>query len=149
MAKFERLTTHIPGMPLYTLSVCEECKRESSEEDREDWRCPDCDAKGDALNRLGMYEDSGMTPERVQELGRADADMRLMVMPELPQDMGDPMEPLKIEAAARSVLMKIDYLKEKDPSKISPLDYTLYACCYHALEQKRDELLAKESKADD
>lgn len=99
-------------------------------------------------SRLKAYEDA-LPLERAKALSEADADMRLMVMPELPQDMGDPMEPLKIEAAARSVFMKIDYLKEKDPSKISPLDYTLYACCYHALEQKRDELLAKESKADD
>lgn len=95
-------------------------------------------------SRLKAYEDA-LPLERAKALSEAEADMRLMVMPELPQDMGDPMEPLKIEAAARSVLMKIDYWKEKDPKKLTHLDYTLYACCYHALERMRDELLAKES----
>lgn len=104
-------------------------------------------ANGEKAERLSKYE-KAFSVERAQELAEADEDMRLMVMPDLPQDMGDPMEPLKIEAAARSVLMKIDYWKEKDPNKLSSLDYTLYACCYHALEQKRDELLAKEGKAD-
>lgn len=84
--------------------------------------------------RLKKYEDA-MPLERALELSAANDDMRLLVVPELPQDMGDPMEPLKIEAAARSVLMKIDYWREKDLTKISPLDYTLYACCYHALKR--------------
>lgn len=142
MAKFERLTEQIGYSNAEMIGLENAVLEGFLETDKF------CCVRN-AINRLAAYEDSGLSPERAQELGRADADMRLMVVPELPQDMGDPMEPLKIEAAARSVLMKIDYWKEKDPSKISPLDYTLYACCYHALERMRDELLAKEGKADE
>lgn len=98
--------------------------------------------------QLAKYEDSGLTPERAQELAKADESMRLLVMPKLPQDMDDVMEPVKIEAAARSVLMKIDYWKEKDPKKLSVLDYTLYAVCYHALERMRDDLISEGGDTD-
>ena len=35
----------------------------------------------DALNRLAVYEDTGLTPERVQELARAESEGRLVVLP--------------------------------------------------------------------
>lgn len=35
----------------------------------------------DALQRLAAYEDSGLTPERAQELGKAEAEGRVVVLP--------------------------------------------------------------------
>ena len=35
----------------------------------------------DALNRLAEYEDSGLSPEEVQELAKAKADGRLKILP--------------------------------------------------------------------
>ena len=35
----------------------------------------------DALNRLAAYEDSGLSPEEVQELAQAKADGRLVILP--------------------------------------------------------------------
>lgn len=38
-------------------------------------------ASGDAAKRLAAYEDSGLSPEQVQELTKAKADGRLVVLP--------------------------------------------------------------------
>jgi hypothetical protein len=48
--------------------------------------CLDDGIVGKAINRLAAYEDSGLTPEEVQELAQAKADGRLVV---LPCKMGD------------------------------------------------------------
>jgi hypothetical protein len=41
----------------------------------------------DALNRLAAYEDSGLTPEQVHELAKAEAEGRLVVLPCKPGDV--------------------------------------------------------------
>ena len=43
----------------------------------------------EALNRLAAYEDTGLAPERVTELARAEKDGRLVVLPP-PAKEGDP-----------------------------------------------------------
>jgi hypothetical protein len=58
----------------------------------------------DSFNRLAAYEDSGLTPEQVQELAKAEADGRLVVLPckvgnavypiDIDRDLGKP--PLRI-----------------------------------------------------
>ena len=41
----------------------------------------DFDGLTEAINRLAEYEDSGLSPEEVQELAKAKADGRLVVLP--------------------------------------------------------------------
>ena len=42
-------------------------------------------------------------------------------------DMNNPLESIKVEAALRSELLKMDFRKEHNPKDISPLDYTIIA----------------------
>lgn len=54
-------------------------------------------------------------------------------------DMGDPLEPLKISSALNGEIMKFEYRKEHDPKKISILDYTIMAALVEALEKRTGE----------
>jgi hypothetical protein len=40
-----------------------------------------CSMQDAVLQKCGQYEDSGLTPERAQELGKADAEGRVVVLP--------------------------------------------------------------------
>ena len=97
----ERMTRHMDGVPaswaLYNLIACDECKATTTEEERDEYGCPWCDSKGEALGRLGQYEDSGLTPERAAELGKADDEGRLVVLPLLKREdlEGDLAEVIK------------------------------------------------------
>lgn len=42
-------------------------------------------------------------------------------------DMENPLEPIKVEAALRSEILKINYRKEHNPKDISELDLTIIA----------------------
>ena len=42
-------------------------------------------------------------------------------------DMNNPLEPLKVESALKSEIMKLNYRKEHKPESISVLDYTIIA----------------------
>lgn len=61
-----RLTRKMEPIPVYELAICEQCRAESTEEEREEWNCPSCDSSGDALNRLGEYEDTSLSPKGVE-----------------------------------------------------------------------------------
>jgi hypothetical protein len=47
----------------------------------------DFDGLTEAINRLAEYEDSGLSPEEVQELAKAKADGRLKILPAKPGDI--------------------------------------------------------------
>ena len=47
----------------------------------------DFDGLTEAINRLAEYEDSGLSPEEVQELAQAKADGRLKILPAKPGDI--------------------------------------------------------------
>ena len=50
----------------------------------------------------------------------------------------DPLEPLKIEAALSSELMKLNYRQKCDPKAISSLDYTVIACLQKCLNERKE-----------
>lgn len=80
----KRLTRHDDkcpdSWPLYELIACDVCKETTTQEERDEYGCPNCDSKGDALSYLGLYEDSGLSYKRAQELGKADREGRLVVL---------------------------------------------------------------------
>jgi len=47
----------------------------------------DFDGLTEAVNRLAEYEDSGLSPDEVQELAKAKADGRLKILPAKPGDI--------------------------------------------------------------
>lgn len=53
------------------------------------------------------------------------------------EQINNPLEPVKIEAALRSELMKLEYRKEHSPKDISPLDYTVIACLQKCLNEAK------------
>ena len=56
-------------------------------------------------------------------------------------NIGDPLEPLKISSALKSELLKLQFRKAEKPESISTLDYTVIAALKEALEKRveRDE----------
>ena len=51
-------------------------------------------------------------------------------------DMDNPLEPIKIAAALRSEILKLEYRQAHNPSTISELDYTIIACLKKMYEQR-------------
>ena len=58
-------------------------------------------------------------------------------------DIDNPLEPIKIESALRSEMMKLEFRRDKKPEDVSILDYTIIAALAEALksrlEVERDE----------
>lgn len=54
-------------------------------------------------------------------------------------DMGDPLEPLKISSALESEILKYEHRKKHDPKSISILDYTIIAALTEALEKRTEQ----------
>ncbi len=50
-------------------------------------------------------------------------------------DIDNPFEPIKIEAALRSEMMKMEFRRSNKPKDISLLDYTIIAVLHDALER--------------
>ena len=71
----------------------------------------------------------------IAEMVKARADNRIFIVPDLPQDMDNLLEPLKLQAALQSQIMKITALKELRPKDLSILDYTILAALKSLLEQ--------------
>lgn len=42
-------------------------------------------------------------------------------------DMNNPLEPIKVESALQSEIIKLNYRKEHNPTSVSELDYTIIA----------------------
>lgn len=50
-----------------------------------------------------------------------------------PDDMRNPLEPLKISSALKSEIMKLEFRKQSKPESISVLDYTIIAALQKVL----------------
>lgn len=55
-------------------------------------------------------------------------------------DMGNPLEPIKITSALNSEIMKLEYRKEHRPKDISILDYTVIAALMECLEKRTEDI---------
>lgn len=94
------------------------------------------------MARLAAYEDTGLTPDEIAAL-RAENDAykadieagRLVRYPDFPQDMNDILEPLKVQSALNSEVMKLNFRKEHRPKDVSILDYTVIAALNKVLEE--------------
>jgi uncharacterized protein involved in exopolysaccharide biosynthesis len=93
-------------------------------------------------NRLRRYEDTGLMPDEIAalqaELDAFKADVeagRLVRYPEFPQDMNDLLEPLKVQSALNSEVMKLNFRKEHRPKDVSILDYTVIAALNKVLDE--------------
>lgn len=50
-------------------------------------------------------------------------------------DMGNPLEPIKIASALMSEMNKLNFRKKNKPDDVSPLDITIIECLKHCLKQ--------------
>ena len=50
-------------------------------------------------------------------------------------DIGNPLEPLKLQSALESEIFKYNYRKEHKPQSINILDYTVMAALKHCLDE--------------
>lgn len=83
------------------------------------------------IQKLGAYEDIG-TPEECLEAMRTARACQAQYI----DNIGDPLEPLKISSALKSELLKMQFRKTEKPESISPLDYTVIAALKEALERR-------------
>ena len=74
------------------------------------------------------------------DMVNARADNRLFIIPDLPQDMDNLLEPLKLQSALQSQVMKITALQKLRPKDLSILDYTILAALKTLLEQSETTL---------
>jgi hypothetical protein len=51
-------------------------------------------------------------------------------------DLNNPLEPIKVQAALGSEMLKYNYRKEHKPDSISPLDYTIIYALNKVLEDE-------------
>ena len=123
----ERLTVYIDGEA-----------REDHSRDTGRWK----NGSRACMERLAAYEDTGLTPEEIAalraELDALKADIeagRLVRYPDFPQDMNDILEPLKVQSALNSEVMKLNFRKEHRPKDVSILDYTVIAALNKVLEE--------------
>ena len=72
--------------------------------------------------------------ERRQEICNAEKDERCLVLPDMPQDIGDVLEPLKLESALRSEIRKLEFRQANRPGVVSILDYTIIAALKTCLD---------------
>lgn len=83
------------------------------------------------IQKLGAYEDIG-TPEECLEAMRTARACQAQYI----DNIGDPLEPLKISSALKSELLKLQFRKAEKPESISTLDYTVIAALKEALEKR-------------
>lgn len=103
-------------------------------------------AKMADLLRLEEYQSLGDIA-RLRQLAEADRDGRCVVLPELEQKIGDPLEPLKVFYALSSEVHKYEYREANKPEDISILDYTIIAALKDVLTRSDAEAaLGKEQK---
>lgn len=91
----------------------------------------------DAGRYIVLAEPERVGVNRLQTLAQADVEGRVMILPEappIPDNISNPLEPLKIAAALKSELLKISLRKKIAPQNISPLDYTVIAALQQALD---------------
>lgn len=69
--------------------------------------------------------------EELKELRAYKARMEMQYL----DDIGNPLEPLKLQSALESEIFKYNYRKEHKPQDINILDYTVMAALKHCLEE--------------
>lgn len=87
----------------------------------------------DAIERLAEYEDIFFAPDgteiitldELRNIVAAKRDERCLVLPVMPQDVNDVLEPLKLQSALNSELLKLEFRKVNRPKDVSILDYTI------------------------
>jgi len=70
-----------------------------------------------------------MAIEALQEKADRESHMQWL------DDIKNPLEPIKVQAALKSEIMKYEYRKEHKPKDISTLDYTIMHALYKALAE--------------
>lgn len=83
-----------------------------------------------AMQELQQYKQLGTLEEvreAVETVRRYDT--------QYPDDMRNPLEPLKVSSALKSEIMKLEFRKQSKPESISVLDYTIIAALQKALEE--------------
>lgn len=106
------------------------------------------------IDRLAAYEDalalpdgSVMSPAEVAELAKAKQEGR--ILPELPQDMGNLLEPLKVQSALTSEMRKLEFRKANRPKDVSILDYTIIAALTKVLSESSSSEKARRERDGD
>lgn len=69
--------------------------------------------------------------EELKELREYKARMEMQYL----DDIGNPLEPLKLQSALESEIFKYTYRKEHKPQSINILDYTIMAALKHCLDE--------------
>ena len=69
--------------------------------------------------------------EELKELREYKARMEMQYL----DDIGNPLEPLKLQSALESEIFKYTYRKEHKPQDINILDYTIMAALKHCLDE--------------
>lgn len=69
--------------------------------------------------------------EELKELREYKARMEMQYL----DDIGNPLEPLKLQSALESEIFKYNYRKEHKPQSINILDYTIMAALKHCLDE--------------
>ena len=74
--------------------------------------------------------------EELKELRSYKEKMELQYL----DDIGDPLEPLKLSSALESEIIKYNYRKENKPKEINMLDYTVMYALKYCLDKKLKEV---------
>ena len=82
--------------------------------------------------------EAGRLREELDRYERAKSDGRLVEIPDLPQDMNNLLEPLKVQSALNSEIMKVNFRREHRPKDVSILDYTIIAALHSVLKSSLD-----------
>ena len=85
---------------------------------------------------LDMKDVKDATPEELEELRSYKEKMELQYL----DDIGDPLEPLKLSSALESEIIKYNYRKENKPKEINMLDYTVMYALKYCLDEKLKEV---------
>ena len=91
-------------------------------------------------------EDHERLAEWLEELKELRAYKERMEMQYL-DDMGNPLEPVKLQSALNSEIMKYEFRKKNKPEDISVLDYTVMYALKHCLEEQMEVETMTEQEA--
>lgn len=91
----------------------------------------DDDIKVNCLNCATQHEQLAEWLEELKELRSYKEKMEMQYL----DDIGNPLEPLKLKSALESEIMKYEFRKKNNPKQISVLDYTIMYALKHCLEE--------------
>ena len=98
--------------------------------------CDDTAAIKEAYERFeNCAKEHEQRAEWLEELKELREYKKRMEMQHL-DDIDNPLEPLKLQSALQSEIIKFNYRKEHRPQDINILDYTVMCALKHCLEEK-------------